>query len=65
MALSKLYQDGVGVSANKIMAHAWLNVAAARGFNDAVVERGLLAARMTTADIDKAQEIAKHLVKSQ
>jgi TPR repeat protein len=53
---SSIRRDG-GV--DLIAAHKWFNIAAAKGFPDAVRMRGEVAAEMSVAEIAEAQRAAR------
>ena len=64
--LGRMYQSGVGVSQDFVQAHKWLNLAAARlgasekeKLDAALRERDALAAKMTPAQIEEAQKLAR------
>ena len=58
LELGRLFVRGLGVPQNYVRAHAWLNLAAARGEAAAAQERDALAAKMTPSQIAAAQERA-------
>ena len=58
LALGRLHLQGLGVIQDYVEAHKWLNLAASRGEAAALAERDALAAKMTPAQIAKAQERA-------
>ncbi|MET0483511.1 MAG: hypothetical protein ABWZ27_11430 [Aestuariivirgaceae bacterium] len=59
------YQLGVQSSIGRegavdlVSAHKWFNIAAAKGFADAVRMRGEVAAEMSSAEIAEAQRAAR------
>ncbi len=57
--LGIFYRDGLGTPSNKESAYLWLNIAAARGHGDALQFRDKLAAVMSRAEIDRAQEASE------
>jgi TPR repeat protein len=57
--LGILYSVGRSVPVDRVEAHKWLNIAAARGCRDAVALRAELAAEMTPAEIAAAQRNAR------
>jgi len=57
--LGLAYAYGRDVDADRIAAHKWFNLAAARGNNDAVQCRQELAAEMNTDEIAAAQRAAR------
>ena len=58
LELGRLYLQGLGVIQDYVEAHKWFNLAASRGVAEALEERDALAAKMTPAQIEKAQERA-------
>ena len=60
--LGLMYGNGEGVLQNYIYAHMWFNIAASSGREDAVNNRTIVEKNMTTADISKAQELARQCV---
>ena len=62
--LGVMYLHGEGVLQNNIMVHMWLNLASANGHEEAGGWRDKLAARMTAADISKAQAMARECMNS-
>jgi hypothetical protein len=62
--LGLLYSNGQGVSQDYVQAHKWLNLAASRSGADTdlhrmvVKNRDIIAAKMTPAQISKAQKLA-------
>ena len=59
--LGHMYANGEGVPQDFVKAHAWMNLAAAQGFQ--AENRDRLAAQMTPAQIAEAQELATELFK--
>ena len=57
--LGLMYLFGVGVMIDKIYTHMWWNIAAFSGHSDAAENITKLERMMTTADISKAQELAR------
>lgn len=57
--LGILYSVGRSVPVDRVEAHKWLNIAAARGCRDAIALRAELAAEMTQAEIAAAQRNAR------
>ncbi len=53
---------GQGVLQDNIYAHMWFNIAALSGVSIATEGRTLIQDKMTTADISKAQELARQCV---
>ena len=56
------YGNGQGVLQDNIYAHMWFNIAASSGVSEATEGRTLIQKNMTTADISKAQELARQCV---
>ena len=59
LRFGSMYQDGQGVAQDFVIAHMWLNIAAASGHSDAAETRDLVADQMTSEDISKAQKMAR------
>ena len=57
--LGIMYSVGRSVPVDRVEAHKWLNIAAARGCREAVPLRAELAAEMTPAEIAAAQKSAR------
>jgi hypothetical protein len=57
--LGLMYFEGRGVRRDYVSAHMWLNLAAAGGIEDAAEYRDVLTAKMTLAQIAKAQRLAR------
>jgi len=57
--LGEMYSYGWGVPQHYILAHMWLNLAAAQGNERARKERDIVAERMTHEQIAEAQELAR------
>ena len=57
--LGEMYSYGRGVPQHYILAHMWLNLAAAQGNERARKERDIVAERMTHEQIAEAQELAR------
>ena len=58
-ALGWMYYLGRGVLQDYVQAHMWYNLAAAQGDNAAAKNRDIVAAKMTSADVSKAQHMAR------
>jgi hypothetical protein len=54
---------GQGVGNDDVYAHMWLNISASTGTAKAAKARDMVATRMTSADISKAQRLARECVK--
>lgn len=59
LELGILYSVGRSVPVDRIEAHKWLNIAAARGCREAVALRAELASEMTAIEIAAAQRNAR------
>jgi uncharacterized protein len=57
--LGLMYAKGEGVPQDYVVAHMWLNLAAAEGDKTAAQVRNWLAARMTLAQVAEAQKLAR------
>ena len=62
-ALARKYARGEGVPQDNVYAHMWFNLAAANGNELASGNRDFAAKTMTTADISKAQSLARECFK--
>jgi uncharacterized protein len=58
--LGLFYRDGLASPPSKESAYVWLNIAAARGHDDALQFRDKLAAAMSSEEINRAQEASTH-----
>ena len=58
-ALGWMYYLGQGVTEDYVQAHMWYNLTAAQGDNAAAKNRDIVAAKMTPADVSKAQRMAR------
>ena len=63
--LGSAYESGVGVVKGNIYGHMWYNVAASSGIEEGKNARDEIAKKMTSAEIAKAQELARECVKKQ
>ena len=59
-ALGELYDQGKGVPQDYVLAHMWLNLAVAHA--SSVARRERVGAKMTAAQIDDAQKMARDWV---
>ena len=62
-ALGMMYSSGNSVPVDLVSAHKWFNLAAMKGYTDAVRLRREIAAEMTDAEIGKAQLAAREWLK--
>ena len=53
------YRYGYGVAKDFVLAHMWYNLAAAQGNFGSGWERGVVAMKMTPAQISEAQKLAR------
>jgi len=56
--LAWLYSRGQGVGRNLLVAYAWFDAAAAQGLEAAAEQRDLIAAQLTTTELETARELA-------
>jgi TPR repeat protein len=57
--LEVMYANGQGVPQDFVTAHMWFNLAAAGGLKDAIINRDVIASKMTPAQIAEAQKLAR------
>ena len=57
--LGVIYYNGRGVKRDYVIAHKWLNLAAAKGHKAAASLRDFFAKRLTPAQIAEAQRLAR------
>ncbi len=57
--LGVMYYRGYGVTKDDVLAHMWVNLAAVRGLETARTLRDRLAEKMTPAQLDEAQRLAR------
>ena len=62
--LGIMYVKGEGVLQDNTMAHMWFNIASANGNEPGGTNRDKVAKEMTTADISKAQAMARECMSS-
>ena len=62
--LGVTYETGQGVLQNNILSHMWYNIASENGYKKSSEWRDEIAAKMTAADISKAQAMAKECMSS-
>lgn len=58
--LGSMYLRGEGILQDYVKAHMYFNLAAAGGISTVVNNRNSLAKKMTPAQIEKAQELARN-----
>ncbi len=54
-----MYYEGKGLPRDYVLAHAWPNLAAAQGNDNAIKNREILETLMTPAQIAQAQRLAR------
>ena len=57
--LGVLYDNGLGVPQDKVRAYMWFTLPAAQGRDGAAAFGGLIARRMTPAQIEEAQKLTR------
>ena len=62
--IGQMYRRGEGVLQDNVRAHMWYNIAAANGYEKAGEWREKRAGLMTSADISKAQSMARECMSS-
>ena len=62
--LGLMYENGKGVLQGNVVAHMWYNIASANGYDKAGERRDEIADKMTSADISKAQVMARECMGS-
>ena len=62
--LGMMYETGKGVAQDYVKAHTWFNISAIDGDADAIKFRDDVAKKMTSAQIEKAQQLATRCMKS-
>ncbi len=62
--LGVMYDNGHGVLQNYARSHMWFNLAASNGSEKAAENRDNIAKRMTSAQIEKAQDLAEKCLAS-
>ena len=63
-ALGVMYNKGLGVLQDQILAHMWYNLGAANGNDFGGRNRDIIAQKMSSEDISKAQALAAKCIKS-
>ena len=62
--LGAMYYNGQGVLADFVIAHMWFNIAAANGNEIGTENRDVVAKKMASEDISKAQAMARVCINS-
>ena len=57
--LGHMYQYGIGVPQDYVLAHMWYNISASNGFTSERNFRDIIAGKMTSEQIAKAQQMAR------
>ncbi len=57
--LGLTYAEGNGVPPDYVQAHMWLNLASLQGYEKANKNRDIVAEKMSSAQIEKAQRMAR------
>jgi TPR repeat protein len=60
--LGNMYSKGNGVIQNYTRAHMWYNISTSQGYELALKNRDLIAKKMTTSQLEKAQTLASGCV---
>jgi TPR repeat protein/antitoxin component YwqK of YwqJK toxin-antitoxin module len=58
--LGFMYDNGIGVPQDYLLAHMWFNLSASNGNEDAIEKRNKVEKKMTPEQIEKAQEMARN-----
>ena len=61
--LGWMYYEGTGVPEDDVLAHMWWNLSASMGNDDAAKRRNRVAGKMTPAQLQEAQKLARECVK--
>ena len=61
--LGVMYDNGSGVAQDYVKAHMWYNIAAIDGDADAIKNRDIVTKKMSSSQIEKAQEAASKCIK--
>ena len=57
--LGLMFSEGHSMPPDNVQAHMWYNLAAANGPDIAAMNRDIIAAKMTSADVSTAQRLAR------
>jgi len=63
-SLGLMYREGQGVVQDYVQAHKWFNIASANGSKSGSENRNIIAKQMTSADISKAQKLAREWIQN-
>ena len=61
--LGFMYANGKGVPQDYILGHMWWNLAASSGQKNAISGRDAVSKRMTSSQLEKAQDLARECVR--
>jgi TPR repeat protein len=61
--LGIMYYEGEGVPQDYVLSHMWFNIAGVNGAENAMMGRDMVAKKMTTSQIEKAQLMAQEWIK--
>jgi peptidoglycan hydrolase-like protein with peptidoglycan-binding domain len=56
--MGRLYAEGRGVNTDKVKAYMWFDLSASNGNTRAIAQRDAIAARLSSSEIDRAQDMA-------
>ena len=59
-----MYANGEGVLTSDIKAYMWWNIAAYKGYKNAVTNKNIITKEMTNEQIAKAQELSQRCLDS-
>ena len=62
-SLGMMYDNGEGVPIDRGVAYVWCSIAAAKGYTEAATWKDNTAKKMTPAQIAKAEELVKEMIK--
>jgi TPR repeat protein len=62
--LGVMYAEGQGVPQDYVMAHMYFNIAPIDGYEDAVINRGIVEEEMTASQILEAQKLAREWMRT-
>ncbi len=59
--LGAMYHHGYGLQKDNVQAYAWIGIAAANGYADAVQSRNYLETQLTPNELEEARQLAREL----
>lgn len=62
--LGQLYEDGLGVDKDPVLAYVYYDLASLLGFNDAISARDRIKSRLTSADVNEARKLQSDVKKT-